>query len=293
MLCASSPARLSPHPTAALTRRVLPDHSLVPPQVPRGRVHPAALLVRGLRPCICLRPWFARALCRWPHPLPCAHWQHAKHAHVVAHTHLSLCERVRPRSRRCLPLAAPRRYDGSHVCHRETYTQLVFEGDDAVPVGCFMEDTWSHTVMDRLRRDFEGASRAAWGSRCKRGVEGGGVERAGPSAAAREECPTLWAVLANQHAQRAHNQTAPPLPPPWAAGHCFEHSPGAGRGPFMNGSHTLFAHAPGGTGAQATLATTPGTCTSRPRATKSRSRATWTGRNIAPTRRARSWGGPP
>jgi len=46
-------------------------------------------------------------------------------------------------------------YDGTHIARRSAYLDLVFKGELAVPLGHFIEDTFSHTVMSRLREDFD------------------------------------------------------------------------------------------------------------------------------------------
>lgn len=46
-------------------------------------------------------------------------------------------------------------YDSTHVARRKTYLELVFTGDGQVPVGRFIEDTFSHQVLDRLKEDFD------------------------------------------------------------------------------------------------------------------------------------------
>ena len=46
-------------------------------------------------------------------------------------------------------------YDGTHVARRETYIKLVFEGEQALPLGHFIEDTFSQWVMGLLREDYE------------------------------------------------------------------------------------------------------------------------------------------
>lgn len=45
-------------------------------------------------------------------------------------------------------------YDGTHVARRKNYISLVFEGENPLPVGHFIEDTFSQRVMTRLREDF-------------------------------------------------------------------------------------------------------------------------------------------
>ena len=46
-------------------------------------------------------------------------------------------------------------YDGTHVARRETYIKLVFEGEQALPVGHFIEDTFSQWAMGLLRENYE------------------------------------------------------------------------------------------------------------------------------------------
>jgi len=46
-------------------------------------------------------------------------------------------------------------YDGTHVARRESYIKLVFEGEQALPLGHFIEDTFSQRVMGLLRQDYE------------------------------------------------------------------------------------------------------------------------------------------
>jgi len=46
-------------------------------------------------------------------------------------------------------------YDGTHVARREKYINLVFEGDQALPLGHFIEDTFSQWVMNLLREDYD------------------------------------------------------------------------------------------------------------------------------------------
>merc|ERR1712179_45359 len=46
-------------------------------------------------------------------------------------------------------------YDGTHVARRESYIKLVFEGEQALPIGHFIEDTFSQWVMNLLREDYE------------------------------------------------------------------------------------------------------------------------------------------
>jgi len=46
-------------------------------------------------------------------------------------------------------------YDGTHVARRNKYIELVFEGEQALPVGHFIEDTFSQWAMGLVRDDFE------------------------------------------------------------------------------------------------------------------------------------------
>jgi len=46
-------------------------------------------------------------------------------------------------------------YDGTHIARRESYIKLVFEGENALPIGHFIEDTFSQWVMCRLREDYD------------------------------------------------------------------------------------------------------------------------------------------
>lgn len=46
-------------------------------------------------------------------------------------------------------------YDGTHVARRSAYIRLVFKGDEPVPVGHFIEDTFSQRAMALLRSDLE------------------------------------------------------------------------------------------------------------------------------------------
>jgi len=45
-------------------------------------------------------------------------------------------------------------YDGTHIARRSAYLSLVFQGELALPLGHFIEDTFSQAVMGRLREDF-------------------------------------------------------------------------------------------------------------------------------------------
>jgi hypothetical protein len=45
-------------------------------------------------------------------------------------------------------------YDGTHLARRSEYIRLVFEGDDAVPVGQFIEDTFGGRAMGLLVNDY-------------------------------------------------------------------------------------------------------------------------------------------
>jgi len=46
-------------------------------------------------------------------------------------------------------------YDGTHLARRKAYIKLVFEGDHPLPLGHFIEDTFSQRVMSLLREDYE------------------------------------------------------------------------------------------------------------------------------------------
>ena len=46
-------------------------------------------------------------------------------------------------------------YDGTHVARRDAYIKLVFEGEYALPIGHFIEDTFSQWVMGLLRENYE------------------------------------------------------------------------------------------------------------------------------------------
>jgi len=46
-------------------------------------------------------------------------------------------------------------YDGTHIARRQSYIDLVFEGDMPSPVGQFIEDNFSHWVMDLLKKDYD------------------------------------------------------------------------------------------------------------------------------------------
>ena len=46
-------------------------------------------------------------------------------------------------------------YDGTHIARTKTYIKLVFEGEQSLPLGHFIEDTFSQWVMKLLREDYE------------------------------------------------------------------------------------------------------------------------------------------
>jgi len=46
-------------------------------------------------------------------------------------------------------------YDGTHVARRDTYIKLVFEGEQPLPVGHFIEDTFSQRAMGLLRENYQ------------------------------------------------------------------------------------------------------------------------------------------
>lgn len=46
-------------------------------------------------------------------------------------------------------------YDGTHIVRTKTYKELVFEGEQSLPLGHFIEDTFSQWVMKLLREDYE------------------------------------------------------------------------------------------------------------------------------------------
>ena len=45
-------------------------------------------------------------------------------------------------------------YDGTHVARRSAYLKLVYEGDQPLPLGVFIEDTFSQRAMQLMREDF-------------------------------------------------------------------------------------------------------------------------------------------
>ena len=45
-------------------------------------------------------------------------------------------------------------YDGTHVARRSAYLKLVYEGDQPLPLGVFIEDTFSQCAMQLMREDF-------------------------------------------------------------------------------------------------------------------------------------------
>ena len=46
-------------------------------------------------------------------------------------------------------------YDGTHVARRSAYLKLVYEGDQPLPLGVFIEDTFSQRAMQLMREDFD------------------------------------------------------------------------------------------------------------------------------------------
>ena len=45
-------------------------------------------------------------------------------------------------------------YDGTHVARRSAYLKLVYEGDQPLPLGVFIEDTFSQRAKQLMRNDF-------------------------------------------------------------------------------------------------------------------------------------------
>lgn len=79
-------------------------------------------------------------------------WRHVNRASSLYQVEL------RKRSERwadCLFIPILFWYDGTHVARRQAYIDLVFEGEHPLPLGHFIEDTFSQKAMSLLRENFD------------------------------------------------------------------------------------------------------------------------------------------